>query len=89
MRKSALTRAIQILFLLFLIITGLYFGQPFFIPLAFGGLLAMLFLPFSRWLEARGLSRGLSAVISVLTLILILGGLVGLVTWQVTDFADE
>jgi predicted PurR-regulated permease PerM len=89
MNKSTLPKAIQIIFLLFLVVCGLYFGRPFFIPLAFGGLLAMLFLPLCRWLEMRGFKRGLAALVSVISLVLILGGLVGLVTWQVTDFASE
>jgi predicted PurR-regulated permease PerM len=48
MQKGSLTKAIQILALLFLVIAGLYYGQPFFIPIAFGGVLAMLFLPVIR-----------------------------------------
>ena len=89
MHKGTLAKAIQVLFLLFLVVCGLYFGQPFFIPLAFGGLLAMLFLPLSRWLELRGIKRALASLISVLSLVIILGGLIGLVTWQVNDFASD
>ena len=89
MYKGVLSKAIQILILLFLVVCGLYFGQPFFIPLSFGGLLAMLFLPLSRWLESKGLNRGLASLTSVLSLVVILGGLIGLVTWQVTDFASD
>ena len=89
MYKGALAKAIQILILLILVVFGLYYGQPFFIPLSFGGLLAMLFLPLCRWLESRGSARGLAALLSVLTIVAILGGLVALVTWQVTDFASD
>jgi predicted PurR-regulated permease PerM len=89
MQKGSLTKAIQILALLFLVIAGLYYGQPFFIPIAFGGVLAMLFLPVSRWLESKRFSRGSSALLSVLLLVMIVSGLVALVTWQVTDFADD
>jgi predicted PurR-regulated permease PerM len=89
MYRTALTKSIQILILLFLVIAGLYYGQPFFIPLSFGGLLAMLFLPLSRWLEFKGISRGIAALLSVLMLVILIGAIVGLVTWQVTDFAND
>ncbi|HYJ38309.1 MAG TPA: AI-2E family transporter [Chitinophagaceae bacterium] len=89
MYRTALGKSIQILVLLFLVIAGLYYGRPFFIPLAFGGLLSMLFLPICRWLESRGISRGLAALLSVLSLVIIIGAVVGLVTWQVTDFAKD
>ena len=89
MYKGALAKAIQILILLILVVCGLFYGQPFFVPLSFGGLLAMLFLPLCRWLESRGFARGLAALLSVLTVVAILGGLVALVTWQVTDFASD
>lgn len=49
----------------------------------------MLFLPFSRWLESKGFAKGLAIVSCVLLFVLILGGIIWLITWQVTDLTSD
>lgn len=76
-----------------LLIVGLYFffhiiikGQPFFVPLSIGILLAMLVVPIANKLEHWGISRGWSAFLSDLVLIvftLILFWVVGLQIQQI------
>jgi len=66
MQKLSLSRAIQILFLFFILFAGLYFAKPFLVPFIIAGILAMLFLPLSRWMGKKGINRGLSAVFCIL-----------------------
>ena len=75
--------------LLFLVTASLYYGRPFLIPVAFAGLLSMLFLPLSRWLENKGLARGLATLVCVLILISLIDGVIYLVVWQVTDLTSD
>ena len=89
MSTSLLTRAIQVILLLFLVFASLYYGRPFLVPVAFAGLLAMLFLPLSRWLENKGLARGLATLICVLVMVVLIIGVVSLVVWQVTDLTSD
>lgn len=89
MNQSALTRSIQILFLFFLVITGLYFAKPFLVPLVIAAIFAMLFLPMSGWLEQKGLHRGVAALLCVLTLVCIVAGMIFLISWQVKDLAQD
>jgi len=43
--------------------TVLYFGKPVFMPLAIAGVLALVFLPFCRWLEKNGMGMVASSII--------------------------
>jgi len=88
-QKITITKPVQILLLLFLIFSGLYYAREFLIPLAFGGLFATLILPSTRKLEWRGLHKGLATVICILALLLIVGGIISLVIWQVSDLAKD
>lgn len=81
--QPLLSRAVQILFLLFLVFAGLYFTKSFSVPIALAGVLAMLFLPMSQWLEKKGINRTVAAVICVLILLVIVVGFVSLVSWRV------
>lgn len=49
----------------------------------------MLFLPVSRWLETKGFSKGLSIVSCVFLFVAVLGVIVWLITWQVTDLTSD
>lgn len=82
---NLLSRWIQYLFLLFLLVGGLYFSAGVLMPLALAGVLAMLFLPLSRWLENKGVSRTVSAVICVLLLVLLIASLIFLFSWRVSN----
>ena len=84
-----LTRTIKVLFLIFLVVCGLYFGSSFLIPFAFGGILSMLFLPLSRKLERKGVNRALAAVLCILLLIIFFAGVGALLAWQISDLASD
>jgi predicted PurR-regulated permease PerM len=87
--NTLLSRTVQTLFLLFLIVGGLYFSAGFLMPVALAGVLALLFLPLSRWLEKKGLNRTLSAIICVLALLAVVAGFLFLVTWRVSNLETD
>jgi predicted PurR-regulated permease PerM len=89
MSTFPLSKTIQVLFFLFLVFAGLYYAQAFLIPVAFAGLLSMLFLPLSRWLERKGLGRGLAILACILLIVAVIAGVVALVSWQVGDLASD
>src|SRR5687767_6263392 len=89
LQTSTLRRPVNLLLLFFLIVAGLYFARPFLVPVCFGGLLAMLFLPASRWLESKGLPRALAILICILFFVSICVGIIWLISWQVTDLTSE
>ncbi len=67
----------------------MYFGREFLIPIAIASLLAMLFLPLSRWLERKGINRGVGSLFCVLILLLGIAGVVALLSWQASDIAND
>ncbi len=89
MNQPALTRTIQILFLFFLVVAGLYFAKPFLVPLVIAAIFSMLFLPMSGWLENKGMHRGVAALLCVLTLVCVVAGMIALISWQVSDLAKD
>jgi len=89
MRTFALNRAIQVLFLFFLVFAGLYFAKPFLAPFAIAVLLSMLFLPLTRKMENKKLSRGLSVVICVLILAAAIAGIITLLSTQIANISED
>lgn len=82
---NSLSKSVQVLLLLFLIVASLYFSTGFFVPIAIAGILAMLFLPFSRRMESKGINRTVSAVICVVVLLLIVAGFIYVVSWRISN----
>ncbi|RYE27123.1 MAG: AI-2E family transporter, partial [Sphingobacteriales bacterium] len=82
MQHTLMQKTVRLLALLTFSIVALYYAQSFLIPLAFAGLLSMLLLPVSKWFEAKGISHGLSALISLLLLVTIGAGIIVLLAWQ-------
>lgn len=84
-----LPRSVLILFLLFLVFTGLYFAKPFLVPLLLGGMFSMLWLPLARKFEIKGFNRGMAALGCVLILVFILAAIIALISWQVSELAKD
>lgn len=89
LQTFALGRAALLLLLVFLIVAGLYYAKPFLVPLCFGALLAMLFLPLSRWLERKKIPKGLAILICLVLLLSIITLIIIVISWQVTDLTGE
>lgn len=88
-KAPSLQKMVYVVFFLFLIIASLYFAKPFLVPICFGGLLAMLFLPSSIWLQQKGFPKSLAIISCIIFLLAIIAGLVWLITWQVTDLTGD
>ncbi|MGI4020077.1 MAG: AI-2E family transporter [Janthinobacterium lividum] len=82
---SSLTKTVQIFLLLFLIFAGLYFSRSFLVPIALAGIMAILFLPLSRWLESKKINRTITSVICIVVLLIIVGGFIFLIGWRVAN----
>jgi predicted PurR-regulated permease PerM len=80
---------IQPLFLLFLIIAGLYFAKGFLIPLCIAGILATLFLPFCKWMEKKKVNKVVAVIICLLVLLIIISGVGALLIWQINELTKE
>ena len=89
MHSFNLSRWVFLFLFLFGFISGLYFAREFIIPLAFAMLFSMLLLPLCRWIESKGIHRGIAALLSILTILLVLGALIWLLSWQISTFSDE
>lgn len=87
--KQLLTKTVQILLVVLLTAALLYAGRKFLVPIALAGLLSMLLLPWSTWLEKRGIQRGLSTTIAVLTLVIGIVGIIALLSWQMTSVTED
>jgi predicted PurR-regulated permease PerM len=86
---SSVQRAVYFLLFGFLFIMGLYYAKPFLVPVCFGGLLAMLFLPLSAWFERKKIPRALAILLCVIIFLVIITGICWLISWQITDLTSE
>jgi predicted PurR-regulated permease PerM len=88
-QAPSIQRPLYIVFFFFLGSAAMFFAKPFLVPLCFGGLLSMLFLPVSRWLQRKGLIKGLAILTCVIAFVAIIVAIVWLITWQVTDLTSD
>ena len=86
---SSLQKVVYFLVLAFLIVAGLHYAKPFLVPVCFGGLLAMLFIPLSLWFESKRIPRGLSILFCIIIFLCIVTGIIWLISWQITDLTSE
>ena len=84
-----LTTINKILIFIVLIFTVLYLGAPFFKPFLFGILLASLMMPFSNFLESKGVNRILTSIISTVVLFIVVGAILFLFVYQLNNFVSE
>ena len=89
LQTSSLQRVVLFLLLAFLVIAALHYAKPFLVPVCFGGLLAMLFLPLSIWFESKRIPKALSILFCIIIFLAILSGIIWLISWQITDLASE
>jgi predicted PurR-regulated permease PerM len=77
--------------LLFFILTGfiLYTGRPFLIPFSIGILLTFLLIPVSRWLEHHRIPKPAAIIISLLFMMILIGGLLFFLSSQFLSFSEE
>jgi predicted PurR-regulated permease PerM len=88
-QAPSIQRSLYIVLFFFLVTAAMFFAKPFLVPFCFGGLLSMLFLPVSRWLQRRGFVKGLAILTCVIAFVSIIVAIVWLITWQVTDLTSD
>jgi predicted PurR-regulated permease PerM len=86
---APLQTPVRLLSFIVLVFGILYFGKPFFVPITFAAILAMLFFPMSHWLEQKGISRGFASFLCILTFVVMVGAVIGLLLWQLAGMADQ
>jgi predicted PurR-regulated permease PerM len=89
MNSTKAIKVAAILSILVLLTVIVVFGKPFFIPLAFAGLLSMLLLPLAKWLQTKGIHRTLAILLSMLTLVAFSALLVAFVSWELSSIVDD
>ena len=82
---NALSVMVFIIVLTFFLIVG----KSLLIPLFLGGFFAILFTPFSNWMESKKVPKILSSVISLLCMTLIVGGLLSFIVGNVASFTSD
>ena len=88
-QESVLYKAVLILALFGLIIAGLYYSREFLVPIAFGMLLAMLFLPLVKWFQQKRIPHVLAIVLCLIIFLLLMGGMIYLLSWQVGNLEAD
>ena len=89
MSIAYLNQTLRILALFVLVFGILFLGRSVFIPLTFGAVLAMLLLPVCHWLQSKGVSNGLASTLSVVALLVLIGALITLLQYQLSDLIDD
>ncbi len=92
MRSQARTILIYftlIIVSLYFLFLGLVQAKSFLSPLAIAALLAMVMLPVCRWLEGKGINRGLAALFSDLIILLFFIALTWVVGTQIKSFSQD
>lgn len=89
MITSSSTTVAKKLFLFFLIIAGLYYGQVFLMPFVIGGILATLFLPFCNWMEKKKFPKGLAVFLCLMALLVFISGIIALLSWKMSDVIND
>ncbi|PWV48909.1 AI-2E family transporter [Chitinophaga sp. S165] len=89
MPQTKIFKTAAILIVLTLIVLILVYGKPFFVPIAFAGLLAMLLLPISKWLQSKGVNKAVAILLSMLTFVGFFALVIWFISWQVSDIAEN
>ncbi|SEL42772.1 AI-2E family transporter [Parapedobacter koreensis] len=88
-KSNPVSRFNDVLLFIVLVFGVLYVAKLFLIPIAIGGMMAMLLVPLCRRLERRKIPRGLSAVICVLLLLALLLSICYLLVNQVVALGKD
>ncbi|WP_247236806.1 AI-2E family transporter [Telluribacter sp. SYSU D00476] len=74
---------------LFFFFWGLVKAKAFLAPLAVAAVLAMVVLPVANWFEHKGMKRGWSSFMAVLSILFFFGVLAGILAFQVKSFSED
>ena len=82
-------RVSHVLIILVILTYGIYIGQEILIPLALGGLLAILLRPVEAWFMRIGLHKVIAICLTLLVAIVVLAGLATFISMQVSTFSED
>ena len=85
-KRFSILEILQFIVLAFLI---LYFGKTLFIPLSFSLLIGFILYPICKWMETKGINKGIAIVISILGVTLLAGAIIYLLFVQFSEFLEE
>jgi predicted PurR-regulated permease PerM len=85
-RKNSVLEILQLIVLACLL---LYFGKTLFIPLSFSLLIGFILYPVCKWMETKGINKGIAIFISILGVTLLVGGIIYLLIAQFSEFLQE
>lgn len=85
-RRFSVLEILQVIVLAALI---LYFGKTLFIPLSFSLLISFILYPICKWMETKGMNKGVSIIISILGVTLLVGAIIYLLFAQFSEFLQE
>ncbi|MDQ3099794.1 MAG: AI-2E family transporter [Bacteroidota bacterium] len=88
-RRDQLKRFNDIALAIVLVFGIMYLAGEFLKPLVFAVLMATLMAPFCRWLERKGVARGLAATLSATSVLLVMALVLVFIAYQVSSFKDE
>lgn len=80
---------LEILQFMILVCVLLYFGKSLFIPLSFSMLISFILYPVCKWMEQKGISKGIAIFIAIFGVMLFLGAVIYLLFTQVVAFSNE
>ncbi len=86
---KSLKQVNHILFFILVVFFLFYFGSPFLVPFLFGVFFASLMTPFSNLLEKLRLPRAISALLSTLVIFVVAGGILYVLSKQVSLFVSD
>ena len=85
-RRFSVLEILQFIVLASLI---LYFGKTLFIPVSFSLLIGFILYPICKWMETKGINKGIAIVISILGVTLLVGAVLYLLFAQFSEFLQE
>jgi predicted PurR-regulated permease PerM len=88
MNTTLLDKYVKVLLLILLSFTVLYYAKPFLVPFLIASLLAMLLLPLCVKLESK-LNKTVAVLFSLLLLLAVIGFIIYIISWQVSDISDN
>jgi predicted PurR-regulated permease PerM len=82
-------KATSYLFLISMIVFVLATAQSFLVPVSIGVLLTFLLMPISRWLISKKVPETIAIILSIVIMIIVLGGFLFFISSQVLSFSED
>jgi predicted PurR-regulated permease PerM len=88
-KTGPLDRSAKSIFIISMVIVALYFFGNALMPIIFSGMVSIILLPFTRFWEKLGLSKGFAALITVLVVSIFISGVLFVIVIQSQEIVQE